>query len=222
LGWIKRVIALTAKDIRVELRTRYAINSLVLFAVVTLVAVGMTIGLQINTPSLHAGFIWIAILFSSLQAQSLSFVKEEEAKTGDLLRLYTDPGVVYIGKLLFSFVLSAFLAVVLIVLYIFLMDLSVPDMGQFIVMILLGTIALASATTIIAAIVSRTAMKGALFAVLSFPLLLPILIVAISGTESILTGVKWTVLFDDIRILIAYPAIVVTLSYMLFEYVWNE
>lgn len=222
MGWIKRVIALTAKDIRVELRTRYAINSLVLFAVVTLVAVGMTIGLQINTPSLHAGFIWIAILFSSLQAQSLSFVKEEEAKTGDLLRLYTDPGVVYIGKLLFSFVLSAFLAVVLIVLYIFLMDLSVPDMGQFIVMILLGTIALASATTIIAAIVSRTAMKGALFAVLSFPLLLPILIVAISGTESILTGVKWTVLFDDIRILIAYPAIVVTLSYMLFEYVWNE
>ncbi len=222
MGWIRKVLALTAKDIRVELRTRYAINALALFSVVTVVAVGLTVGIQIDTPSLHAGFIWIAILFSSLQAQSLSFVKEEESKTGDLLRLYSDPGVVYVGKLLFSFALSAFLVVVLVVLYVFLMDLDVPDYIQFVMVIFLGTVGLSAATTIIAAIVSKTAMKGALFAVLSFPLLLPILIAAIGGTESILDGVKWTELFDEVKILIAYPVIVVTLSYMLFEYVWNE
>ncbi len=221
-GWAKRVAALAAKDIRCELRTRYALNALAMFAVITLVVVGITVGQEIVSPSLHASFIWIVILFSSMQALSASFVKEEESNTSNTLRLFADPGVVFAGKLLFAFALTGFLLVILVPLYLVLMNLDVPKMLQFLLGILLGSIGIASATTIIAAIVSKATARGALFAVLSFPLLLPVLLSAISATSVVLWGGEFSEMWPHIKILIAYPIIVVTMSYILFDYVWSE
>jgi heme exporter protein B len=221
-GWAKRVAALAAKDIRCELRTRYALNALAMFAVITLVVVGITVGREIVSPSLHASLIWIVILFSAMQALSASFVKEEESNTSNTLRLFADPGVVFAGKLLFSFALTGFLLVILVPLYIILMNLDVPKMLLFLLGILLGSIGVASATTIIAAIVSKATARGALFAVLAFPLLLPVLLSAISATSVVLGGGEFGEMWPHIKILIAYPIIVVTMSYVLFDYVWSE
>ena len=87
---------------------------------------------------------------------------------------------------------------------------------------LLGSIGIASATTIIAAIVSKATVRGALFAVLSFPLLLPVLLSAISAVSTALRGTDFAEMWPHVKILIAYPIIVVTISYVLFDYVWNE
>ncbi|MFH1893604.1 MAG: heme exporter protein CcmB [Candidatus Zixiibacteriota bacterium] len=221
-SWVRRVLALTAKDIRCELRTRYALNALAMFAVITLIVVGLTIGQEVVSSSLHASFIWIIILFSSMQALAASFIKEEESKTADTLRIFADPGVVYAGKLLFSLALSAFLLVILVPLYIVLMDLDLPSVSRFLLVVALGSFGIASATTIIAAIVSKASVKGALFAVLSFPLLLPVLLSAMTATDIALQGGNPADMWNYIKILIAYPIIVITLSYILFEYVWSE
>jgi len=221
-SWAKRVVSLAAKDVRCELRTRYALNALAMFAVITLVVVGISVGREIVSASLHASFIWIVILFSSMQALSASFVREEESNTSNTLRLFADPGVVYAGKLLFSFALTGFLLVILVPLYVVLMDLDVPSVLPFLLCAVLGSIGIASATTIIAAIVSKATVRGALFAVLAFPLLLPVLLSAISATSVVLWGGAFGEMWPHIKILIAYPIIVVTMSYMLFEYVWSE
>jgi heme exporter protein B len=216
------VLALTAKDIRCELRTRYALNALAMFAIITLIVVGLTIGQERISSTLHASLIWIVVLFSSMQALAASFIKEEESKTADTLRIFADPGVVYTGKLLFSLALSAFLLVILVPLYIVLMDLDVPSLWRFLLVVCLGAFGIASATTIIAAIVSKASVKGALFAVLSFPLLLPVLLSAMKATDIVLFAGNFDDMWNYIRILIAYPIIVITLSYILFEYVWSE
>ncbi len=220
--WAKRAVSLAAKDIRCELRTRYALNGLAMFAVVTLVVVGITVGREMVSPSLHAAFIWIVILFSSMQALAVSFIREEESRTADTLRLFAEPGVVYVGKLLFSLALTGFLLVILIPLYVILMDVEMPSAIRFLVSIVLGSLGIASATTIIAAIVSKAAVRGALFAVLSFPLLLPVLLSAVSVTSVVLRGGDFAEMWPHVKILIAYPVIVVTISYVLFDYVWNE
>ena len=221
-GWVKRAASLAAKDIRCELRTRYALNALAMFAVITLVVVGLTVGQNIESPLLHAALIWIVILFSSLQALAASFIKEEEANTADTLRIFAEPAVIYTGKLLFSLTLMGFLLIILIPLYVVLMDLDVPTYSGFLLCILLGSIGIASATTIIAAIVSKASIKSALFAVLSFPILLPVLLSAISATEVVLRGGNLGETWSYLKILIAYPVIVITFSYILFEYVWSD
>lgn len=221
-GWAKRVASLAAKDIRCELRTRYALNALGMFALITVVVVGIAVGQRITSPALHASLIWIVILFSLMQGLSASFVREEESRTADNLRLFADPGVVYAGKLLFGLALAGFLLLILVPLYALLMNLDIPSLIPFLLSALLGAVGIVSATTIIAAIVSKATVRGALFAVLSFPLLLPVLLSAIQATSVNLSGGDFSQMWPHMKILIAYPVIVITISFMLFDYVWNE
>ncbi len=218
--WVNSVIALVVKDVRCELRTRYGLNALVLFAIITLVVVGLTAGQELLSPSMHASLIWIIILFSSMQALASSFIREEESRTAQTLRVFAAPSVVFVGKLVFSILLLAFLLVILIPLYIVLMDVSPQSLLRFVLCMALGSFGLASATTIIAAMVSKATVKGALFAVLSFPLLLPVLLPSIAATEIAFKG--GDEMWGYLKVLIAYPIVVITLSFLLFEYVWNE
>jgi heme exporter protein B len=106
-------------------------------------------------------------------------------------------------------------------LFVILMDVSVPDPLPFVVVILLGAIGLAGATTLIGAIVAKANVRGALFAVLSFPILLPLLVAAIGGTNAVLSGDGWIGAENDIKLLIAYAVIMIAISVVLFDFVWN-
>jgi heme exporter protein B len=78
-------------------------------------------------------------------------------------------------------------------------------------------------TTFVAAIISKASVKGALFAVLSFPLILPILVEAISGTKKAMTpDISLGAARMEIQVLISYLVIMVVLSFLLFDAVWND
>jgi heme exporter protein B len=222
LTWSAKLAALVVKDLRVELRTRYSLNALIMFALVTLFALGVTFTGQILTFRIHAALIWIMIYFSGLQGLSGGFVKEEEARTAMALRLYAPSSVIFFGKLVFSLLILTILVVFLFPLYYILMN---PEIKRFWIMLLvliLGIFGLSATSTITAAMVSKANVKGALFAVLSFPLMLPLLLIAISATSVCLGGGDGQTLWDSLKILIAYPVIVTAVSFLLFDYVWNN
>jgi len=77
------------------------------------------------------------------------------------------------------------------------------------------------ATTLIAAIIARASVKGALFAVLSFPLLVPLLVVAIQGTALALQGEGWEPGAAPLQVLIAYTVALFVASLFLFGSVWE-
>ncbi|NCC36037.1 MAG: heme ABC transporter permease CcmB, partial [Chloroflexia bacterium] len=84
--------AVFVKDLRIELRTRYAINAMVLFAACTamMVSIGTTfIGLRRTEEALliQASLLWIALLFAAISGLSRGFVHEEETRTLAALRL---------------------------------------------------------------------------------------------------------------------------------------
>ena len=78
-----------------------------------------------------------------------------------------------------------------------------------------------SATTLIAAIIARAGVKGALFAVLAFPLLVPLLVVAIQGTDLALAGVQWAQGLAPLQVLLAYTIALFSASLLLFAMVWE-
>jgi ABC-type transport system involved in cytochrome c biogenesis permease component len=55
--------------------------------------------------------------------------------------------------------------------------------------------------------------------VLAFPILLPLLITAIGGTRVALDGGGGS---GEIQFLLSYLVVMVTVSLMLFEFVWND
>ncbi|OPL14992.1 MAG: hypothetical protein AVO34_00305 [Firmicutes bacterium ML8_F2] len=220
---LRGVWALVKKDLVDELRTRYAITSMGLFALTTLVMVSFSTGIFALDAGLHASFLWIIIFFSSMSALARSFIKEEEKGTAAALRLSASPEIIFTGKLLYNVLLLLGLLVVVFPLYIFLMNLP-PGSNYLLVVafLVLGSVCLAGATTILAAMVSRAGAKNSLLPVIAFPVLLPVLLTAIRGTSIALAGGNADSVLSELTFLFSYLVIIVTASLLLFSFVWED
>jgi heme exporter protein B len=214
-------LAVFVKEVRSELRTRYSLNALFMFAFTTLVVVSFSIGQAMVSPVMGAALYWIVVFFSGMSALAGVFIKEEDTGTAQTLRLFARPSVVYTGKLIYNTLLLLFLVALITPLYVIFMGVSVPDWKTFVVVSLLGVIGLSGATTIIGAVVAKASTRGALFAVLSFPILLPLLVLTIKGTGAALDGSGWAEALGSIQLLLAYAIVMITISSVLFDFVWN-
>lgn len=220
--WMCSLWALVRKDLVEEFRTRYAFNSLLMFAVTTLVMVSFATGVYALDPGLHAAFIWIIIFFSAMSGVGRSFVKEEEKGTASALRLSAPPEVIYLGKLLFNLLLVGALTILILPFYYFLMSPPTTNIALLFTVAFLGVFCLASATTILSAIVSRAAGKNTLLPILSFPVLLPVLITAISATQRALQQVSMGEALPELQFLFSYGVVITVASLILFSFVWND
>lgn len=221
-GLVSKAFAVFAKDMRLELRTKYALNTILMFGVTTLAVVSFSLGQSGLPTKLLAALFWIVVFFSTMAALAQVFVREEEAGTALALRLTAEPNAVYLGKLMFNLALLSTLAAVITPLFFIFTDAPTGNIGLFVLVLMLGILALCAASTLVAAIISKAAVKGALFAVLSFPILLLPLMLLVGATDSVLLGSGFSEISAHIQGLIAYTGIMVTASLLLFKFVWME
>src|SRR5205823_14464114 len=127
----------------------------------------------------------------------------------------------YLGKLLFNLALLLLLTILVALLFVVLLHMRVGNLGLFAALLGAGNLGLVAATTLIAAIIARASVKGALFAVLSFPLLVPLLVVAIQGTALALEGSGWDRGAAPLQVLLAYTVALFVASLFLFGSVWE-
>lgn len=220
---IARAYNLFLKDLRSELRTRYAINALVMFVVTAVSMILFAIGNESVSPEILSGILWVVIFFSSMSGLSRAFVSEEERGTVMTLRLIAEPMTVYFGKLIVNLVLLAGLNLFTVVLFeLVVTNFVVKNLSIFVLTIVLGTIGLASASTIIAAIISKANTKGTLYPVLCFPILLPLLLSTISATKLAVDGAPLGEAWPEFQILISYAIAITAVSYLLFEFIWKD
>jgi heme exporter protein B len=223
--WLAEAFAVAAKDLRTEFRTRVAINSLGLFALTVLAAVSYTVGpyriAAEDRPFLLAVLLWIVIFFAALAGLDRSFVKEEESHTAPLLRLAASPSAVWFGKLVFNLLVIYMLMAILVPLYCILMGYTIMMVWEFVLILVLGGYALAVITTIVAAIIARALTRGALFSVLSLPLLLPLMIFLIQGTAGVAEGTP-EIVSSTVRAVFSMGGIMTIVSAALFPVVWSD
>ena len=175
-----------------------------------------------DRPFLLSALLWIVILFAALAGLDRVFVKEEESHTAPLLRLSARPHAVWLGKLLFNLGLIFFLMVILVPLFTVLMGLPLTLSRFWLVAVLAaGGYALAVMTTVVAAIIAQAMTRGALFAVLSLPLLLPLIIFAIQGTSGVASG-DLEVVQQSLRAMISFGGIMTIVSAVLFPVIWSD
>ena len=216
-------LTIFTKDFRSELRTRYALNALLMFVITTISIILFAIGNEAPSVEILAGMLWIVIFFSAMSGMSRSFVSEEERGTVMTLHLIATPASVYFGKLVFNLVLLFFMNIITVLLYLLVVpNFIVQSFSIFIVTLTLGTLGLASAATIIAAIIAKSNTKGTLYPVLSFPILLPLLLTVISATKMSIEGMDFSAASGEFRILISYTVVITAVSYLLFDYVWKD
>ncbi|MCB2204976.1 heme exporter protein CcmB [bacterium] len=220
---LKQALAIFSKDLASELRTRYAINALIMFVVVTLAVIMFALVGESLSPGAMVGMLWVVMFFAAMSGLSRGFVAEEERGTTMTLQLLASPTAVYTGKLLFNLVLVLALNIFIVLLFLLTMDqFSVAQPDLFWAVMLLGSMCMASATSIIAAIIAKANTKGTLFPVLSFPVLLPLLMAGINATRVAVEEKVWDNAWADLQLLVSYLVVVTTVSFLLFHFVWKD
>ncbi len=221
-GAFRRALIIFGKDIKSEFRTRYVLNALLMFVLVTISIIRFAVGDEKIDDEILTGLLWIAVFFSASGGLSRTFVKEEEKETTSALKLSSYPAEVIGGKLIFNLALSFALNIFILILFVGIMDYDIKNTGAFLLIMILGNFGLVSASTIISAIISKANSKGTLYPVLSFPILLPLLITVINATKLACSGVELKYLTGDMQILISYDVVVTAVSLMLFKFVWED
>ncbi|QQS37337.1 MAG: heme exporter protein CcmB [Ignavibacteriales bacterium] len=215
--------ALFKKDFSSELRTRYAVNSLAMFIIVAISVILFSVGNEKISESLTGGLFWVVIFFTAMSGLSRAFVSEEERGTSLTLQLIASPSTVFTGKLLFNLILVFCMNTVIAILYSALFEAFVmKNFVLFLTSFILGNIGLAAASTTIAAIISKAGAKGTLYPVLSFPILLPLILTSVQLTLFAIDGTSFEESKFELAIVVSYDVIMLTASYMLFDFIWKD
>jgi heme exporter protein B len=221
-SWVAEAAAVFVKDWRCEFRTRYALNTLALFAFTTLVVVSASLG-PLGTSREQAFavlpvLLWVILLFAASAGLPRGFVQEEETHTATALRLAAKPSALFAGKLLYGVTLLFALETLVAPVYCAMVSLKVRGPGLLALTLAVAGYGLAAGSTLIAAIIAQAQGRSTLFAVLAFPVLLPLLLLAVELTRNAVAGAPAGVALVQ---LLLYDAVVTIVGLMLFPVVWN-
>lgn len=220
---LNRIASIFFKDLKSEYRNRYGISAITLFILTSITMLVFSTAQEKLTPTLFSGLLWVIMFFSAMTGLSKGFVREEEKQTSMLLKITSRPTAVYFGKLIYNLIFAIVMNFFAWLMFMVFFDgLIIKNISGFLIILLLASIGLASATTVISAIISKAGMKNSLFTVLSFPVLIPLIIVGIEATTKTFEGVGLSELQSDLQILIAYSGILIPISYIVFDMIWEE
>ncbi|WP_158996194.1 heme exporter protein CcmB [Mucilaginibacter sp. L196] len=218
---------LLKKEILLEWRSKYAFNGVLLYVVSTVFVCYISFHLSPGFsgsegyPIVWNILFWIIILFASVNAIAKSFIQENK---GRLLYYYTiaSPQAIILSKTIYNILLMSLLSVLALIVYLLFFPNTIGDPLFYFLAVLLGSISFSTVFTMISAIASKAGNNGTLMAILSFPVIIPVILLLIRISKSAMDGVERSLLYGNIGILFAINVIVIATSLLLFPYLWRD
>ena len=220
---VREIKLLLKKEIVLEWRQRYALNGILLYVVGAVFICYMSFNLQrgtINVATWNALF-WIIMLFAAVNAVAKSFIQE---RSGRLIYYYTiaSPQGIIIAKILYNILLLLLLSIICFAFYSLVMGNDIQNGWLFGGNLLLGAMGFSVTLTMVSGIAAKASNSSTLMAVLSFPIMIPLLLMVMKISKNAIDGLDPSVSYDEVTILLAINVMVATLSYILFPYLWRS
>ena len=211
---------LVGKEVMLELKQKYVLNGILLYLVSTVFVTYLAFENAITAETWNSLF-WIILLFVAVNGISKSFMQENAARH---LYYYTiaSPQAIVLSKILYNLFLMAILSVLAFGFFLLLMGNQVINIPLFLLTLLLGSLGLSSVLTMVAAIASRASHNFSLMAILSFPIVLPLLATLMKVSKAALNSMEWSGLSGFLVILLTINGAVIALAYLLFPYLWRD
>ncbi len=219
MNLFQQVKVLVYKDVILEWRAKYAINGILLYVVST-VFVCYQAFKSVDTLVWNALF-WIILLFASINAISRSFVQESSYRQ---LYYYTivSPKAVILSKMVYNSLVMLFLSVIAFTVYSVVFNNPIANPSLYLIAVLLGSISFASVFTMVSGISAKTGNNSTIMAVLSFPVIIPLLLVLIKLSNIAIANIEGVSPNGEIVVLLAINVITITISLLLFPYLWRD
>ncbi|HET8908557.1 MAG TPA: heme exporter protein CcmB [Ktedonobacterales bacterium] len=219
-GW-QQLWSIVGKDLRSELRARQVWVAMALFSALVMIVFYFAFDLRVeNRAPVAPGALWIAFVFASVLGLGRTFAAEQEHGAMDRLLLCpVDRQVIFLAKLIGNLIFLAVVEAIAVPLFAAIYNLPILS-GGLVVIVVLGTVGIATMCTIFAAVASATRAREVILPLLVFPLLIPVVIGAVRATQSLLIPVvndpPWP------GLLAAFDVIFVTLSVLFFQFVVED
>jgi heme exporter protein B len=217
--------ALIWKEALVEARGRETILAGVVFALLVLVIFNFAFDLRVeNVAAVAPGVLWVTVTFAGVLSLGRAFARERDRRTLDgLLLAPVDRSALYVAKVVASFTSMLVVELVAVPAFIGLFNVSV-NLPLLVLGLLLGTLGLAGVGTLFAAIAAHTRAREVLLPLLLFPIQVPVILATVKTTGAAVRvpGIEPPDVSQWLGLLVAFDALFLSLSVLLFEYVIEE
>ena len=217
------VLHLLIKEFRLELRRKSVFSGLALYLFSTVFIYYLTFSLRQNliSPLVWSALFWVTILFSAVSTIAKSFIGE---KKGQEIYLYSlvSPEAIIFSKLIYNFLLCSVLSIIGFVLFVLFISNPVGSNWVFLLTVLLVSWGFSASLTLLSGIAAKANNSNVLMTVLSFPIVISILLLAIKITKNCIDGLESSTSFDELISLLAINFLVTAVSYLLFPYIWRS
>lgn len=217
------ILHLIHKELTLELRRKAVISGIGVYLFSLIFICYLTFSLRQNSinEATWSALFWLAILFSVVNSVAKSFIGE---KKGSFIYYYAvaSPQAIILSKILYNTLLCLLLSLAGYALFSLFIGNPIQDQPLFFLTLLLTSFGFSAALSLISGIASKANNSNILMAVLSFPVILALLLMAIKITKNVLDGLDRSVSVDELLNLLAINCILTGLSYMLFPYIWRS
>ena len=207
-----------AKDLRLEWRSKDALNAMLFFALLVVVLFSLSFDpTQAESRRIAGGILCVAILFAATSALNQAWARELRHQVLDAQRMSPAPAAaLLLAKVVANFLFVTAVELILAPLFVVFYNLHAEGQGWLLVLVLpLGSWALVINGTFFAALSIRTRSRELMLPLLLFPIFIPALLGMASASQAILTGESEPGLW--INLLAGYDVLFTTAALLLFE-----
>jgi heme exporter protein B len=223
MSYLRKVLAIVAKDLTTEVRSREMLSSMGAFAVLCIFVFAFAFDLRVARPGPVApGVVWVIITFAGMLGLSRSMTAEFDRASFDGLRLAPiDRSAIFLGKALGNFIFMSIVEVVVLALMSIFFNLSLLK-PLILLAVVLGTIGFAGVGTLMATMAASTRLRDVLLPILMLPVALPALLAAVKSTAGALDDTPIEFWGNWLALLVAYDLALVGLAFLTFDFIVED
>ena len=224
LNYISLVWTVARKDLVLELRTLERLIAMGAFAVLVGVLFQFSIDTSlIRVQTIAPSLIWMTTVFAGILGLGRTYIIESENKAlAGVLQSPVALDVIYLGKVVSNFILLLLVMILILIVFSLFFNLSFPieikGWLSLAVVFFLGVLCFVSIMTLLSAVAVNNTMGESIIPVLVFPLLVPVMIHAVTATNRIFANRPFVEIEGNLRMLSAMVLIFLMLGANLFRF----
>ena len=219
---LKNIFTILYKDYRIELSQSHLFFSVVLYLLSSIYIIYIAFQpLGISNVETWVSIFWVIILFGAITVVSKSFFQESYKRNYYYYYLFTPDELIF-SKLIYNFIFLFFVSIFSFIFFSFFIGNIIQSPIFFVTLLLLGSLSISNCLTLVSAIGYQVKNNSIIISVLSFPVIIPILLILIKISKLSSSEFSFNLIQDDIYLLILLNIIMISITKVLFNFLWRN
>lgn len=215
------LLQLLKKEFLLEFRQKATLGGVLVYVIGTVFVSALCFKAHVDKPTWNALF-WVITLFTSVTISSKSFLKETGGQALFNYLHYTPTQFIF-SKIIYNMAFMFLLSFITFFFYAFFITNQVENLSLFFIILILASTGLAGILTLMSAIAAKANGNFALMSILSFPVIMPLMLVVVKLSKQAVDGIEWSAVgFNFIAILVALNCLTIALSFLMFPQLWRD